>query len=595
MIRVIVFDLDGTLIDSNELEPGRRTPWQLLTDIAWEHLYGRSKCPPVDQDSWKSIDGARWTLDYLTRCGYPIHIATRAPLAYASTALHYIGASHIGIYASCGSGLLKAATIRQIAQSEMVKVSEILYVGDESEDLQIAQSVGCQFLYASVENFRLLRQYPYLDKRNSWSGYTPEQPLNHDVLDNALRLRSEEIRSRSPEWDDGLDRIFRETMYELSDSFASGISDDEWHTDLLDHLGSGLACSQIFGRHTIDWPSMKPSHFEDIKSIVAGLAALSLLMRPGSKHRRQWQNYYIESTAQVGESSPGAPSRCLVMGDFQRGLFCIDPRIMSRGEIDERVTDGRYTSFVKEVSRIFPPIHRTFAAPTLVQPLESICAVPYDMGPTNIGHVMATIKDWSGMRSGPEVKLGMLDFAADIVTGLIVGELSKTEYNLGNDEIWIMPVPSHEMDVTRPGQISERLAAQVFSRLGPPFKFYPILGQGPGKINEIGLNIFCEDYDMAVSSFDWTESGIPRTRVIIIDDQVTTGTSIVRTAEFIEKMGATVIAAFSFSASRRSDLRPQCSIAAVATLVGQKCKCQTLTSTPDTPPWPPPYMGLSTL
>ena len=110
MTRIVAFDLDGTLIDSLALPGGRKTPWYLIES---DHSLGIDYKFSQQPRTWKAFPNVQETMGKLLRQGYLVLVITRSPHAYASTALHFIGASYTALISSTGASAENKALILQ--------------------------------------------------------------------------------------------------------------------------------------------------------------------------------------------------------------------------------------------------------------------------------------------------------------------------------------------------------------------------------------------------------------------------------------------------------------------------------------------------
>jgi phosphoglycolate phosphatase-like HAD superfamily hydrolase len=132
---LIVFDLDGTLVDTASLSDSRRTPHDVLKyspptfrNFPFAFLY------PLNED-----------LSFLIRSGIPVVVITRAPRAYASTVLQLSGLD----FTECFPGSQKTPSekLNEIAVNYGVESEAILYLGDQKNDSDEAAKVGVSFEY----------------------------------------------------------------------------------------------------------------------------------------------------------------------------------------------------------------------------------------------------------------------------------------------------------------------------------------------------------------------------------------------------------------------------------------------------------------
>ena len=142
-IKIVVFDLDGTLADTAKLGTNRRMPSDIL-----------EYSPPNSKQNIFIFDPSlKWKLSYLIQCGIHVYIITRAPKAYASTLVHLLGIDFCGLIPSDAQfpsdpefkGIPKK--LETISMLESAHKSEMLYVGDLSHDKRAAEKFGCHFQY----------------------------------------------------------------------------------------------------------------------------------------------------------------------------------------------------------------------------------------------------------------------------------------------------------------------------------------------------------------------------------------------------------------------------------------------------------------
>jgi len=156
-IDVVVFDLDGTLLDSEKLVEGerRRTPYDLL------RFTGDSdETTPLKK--WKDVQKH---LSYLIQCGIKVAVITESPKAYASTACFLLGIDfHILIPNSTDPALntkskklaFLSSGLKPEPQSSKSSAawnpgSKVLYVGNTRDDESAARELS--IYYQDIHNF----------------------------------------------------------------------------------------------------------------------------------------------------------------------------------------------------------------------------------------------------------------------------------------------------------------------------------------------------------------------------------------------------------------------------------------------------------
>lgn len=132
-IKVLVFDLDGTLARTASLTQGRRTPHDIL----------KFAKPSFSRFPLAFNEPLPRYISDIIKYGIPVIVITRAPLAYASSLLQLLGIDFS--YCVPSSLTTPSEKIRQIAQEHQVSVNEVLYLGDTQEDCREAELAGAQF------------------------------------------------------------------------------------------------------------------------------------------------------------------------------------------------------------------------------------------------------------------------------------------------------------------------------------------------------------------------------------------------------------------------------------------------------------------
>ncbi len=194
MIKCVVFDFDGTLVDSNEIK--RETffaiahPWDpsgmVVAEVfeRWpaadrykkthkiaEGLISRSLLP---KDSSVNQWAARLASEYTTQCESAIASCAEIPGASQSLSeladngyLLFVNSATPGeplrqllklrdwdhfFKAIYGSEASKADNLRTIALQTGTAPAEIVHIGDQDDDLQGAKQFGCHFVAMAVDN-----------------------------------------------------------------------------------------------------------------------------------------------------------------------------------------------------------------------------------------------------------------------------------------------------------------------------------------------------------------------------------------------------------------------------------------------------------
>jgi hypothetical protein len=139
--KVIVFDLDGTLADTTNLElldrSGRRSPADILQFT-----------PSFDtQNIFLFKPSLKRNISNLILCGVHVYVITRAPKAYASTLISLLGIDFCGLIPANSDLNNVKEKLQKIAEIEQVTKSEMLYVGDQMADSEAATEFGCDFQF----------------------------------------------------------------------------------------------------------------------------------------------------------------------------------------------------------------------------------------------------------------------------------------------------------------------------------------------------------------------------------------------------------------------------------------------------------------
>jgi len=554
-IRLVVFDLDGTLANTSGLPYGVRTPYQVLAPgIDTLAILGASKNDTaVKSQDWSFGPNVSNYPGKLIASGYSVAIVTRAPLPYASTLIHLLGISTQVLTTNCGMFEHdKAKALADLAEKYGVKPNEMIYIGDLEEDRFIADLVKCKFATASqLHSGDLPIGLPALATEASGNPVTADpQPSSEN---NAMSNETQTI--------DSLRRM-------IASSIKSGIQDSGLHSTLLKKFAQKVS-----------------SRYD--KQALSGLAFFSLLTRPGSPSRPYWQRLLF-SNIESGSA------QCLILsGD---GLFQIDPRIITRREINKSKVEDYFLALRHCIpgSRIL--LSYETKAPTLLEdPPEQLepenkptnlflrAAFKFSSDPKVFGSFLSLAKNHkiSG-GSGPNVQLGYLDFIADILASYI----AELDVDLRNT--FIVPVPSSAFSEQKVGQVSTRLALSVGQRLQIPV--WPIITK-PSDTEKhpiTGLrntyhHLNAPEKSFKVASHDNWPPNLRNTgrwlNAILVEDQSTTGNSIRQAASALSAVGVLVKNAFTYSTSLMPDSSFQnqiyttCAFSKISQEFQLKCLC----------------------
>lgn len=397
MITVVVFDLDGTLADTASLTNGRRVPWDVLAPGLAE---------PRD---WIRDPRLRDLPGQLIQRGYTVFVATRAPLAYASTLVHLLGVDTQFILASAGPAQAKADRIVRLVSRGSISPDDVLYVGDIPEDETVARLARCRFAY--IDDFL---------KDASLSQLRP-------------LIGSSRLSIHEPE---GTPKFTHGTIKGVYGPVSAG----ECSQMVRTAIRNGIPDPNEF----VGWLDLLLQHPDLTREDRAALTYFALLTHRASGQVRRFLQHGLLSNL----SSPSG--RCIIR---KHNLFQVDRRLITKAELrSDAQLRGRYLTGLR---RVFESAQGTFTIGDASVPTR--VAQTYRVG---FGDILGVTKNYGGAygtrwRSGPEVHLGNLDLVADIVASAVQGESTTP----------IVPVPSSPGSPKQPGEVSQRLASLVGERI----------------------------------------------------------------------------------------------------------------------------------
>ena len=217
---------------------------------------------------------------------------------------------------------------------------------------------------------------------------------------------------------------------------------------------------------------------------------------------------------------------CLLDYRLSEGRFRFPPWLVTLHEI--RSYPSLRRSVIAAASALFPiestrnfPVRNTTSAP-----VSSLW--PYH-GHRYGDSVLQRVKHWKGQQlgSGPEVVQSAGYFPALAIAGHIEAR--------GLSGFRIVPVPSRPMTADHPGQYSLRLAYRVAELLDV----------------EVADVLIREDSPPAMSC-NTNGGGSP---VVMVDDQLTFGTTMTKAIDLLQRHNHQVVAAFTWTYSARESTR----------------------------------------
>lgn len=484
MIRAVVFDLDGTLANTAGLANRRREPSMLLGGGV--DAYGNEAGPRP----WSFGQKVNDLPAVLIERGYRVAIATRAPLAYSLTLVHLLQIDYEVMRASCGAGLAKADTIKELAQNFGVEPSELLYCGDVEEDALIAQAAGCAFLPAGeLAKDGILGKFPSLihlpsDPRVKWPGTSEPTPVEISDFNSAAEVY-------------------------LALPGSTG-----WHPTVIPLIDRYLTlCDSAPVVGSVEGFEVFYNNFGLIGKWRTAMALAILWWYPMLPQRRLVQFELLRHASEVDRDT-------LVYGWAKNQRFGIAPRYVTRREL--RHDKNLRHEYLRAVERVWPTRRGE-------RENRLSAAVVFD-NDGSIGRILADTKNYrrhrpgDRFRSGPEVQLERIDFVADLVACRI-DETVKLP---------LVPIPSTAYALEQPGQISLRITHRVAELTDR--QLIPVLRRR-------GEDIEVDPDGLA---------GLNGDRIVdLVDDQVTTGGTIDDAVAVLARSGVAVNSIYAFSANQR--------------------------------------------
>ena len=267
-------------------------------------------------------------------------------------------------------------------------------------------------------------------------------------------------------------------------------------------------------------PTRKPATPEADRRLADHMLALSRSPGQGSEERRlALQHAVFDGLTRTWRD-------CLLDYRLSEGRFRFPPWLVTLNEI--RSDPSLRRSVIAAASALFPieSTKKFSARSTTPTPVSSLW--PYH-GHSYGDSVLQRDKHWRGQQlgSGPDVVQSAGHFPALAIAGHIQA--------LGLSGFRLVPVPSRPMTADQPGQYSLRLANRVAELLGV----------------EVADVLIREDSPSAMSC-NTNGGGSP---VVVVDDQLTFGTTMTKAIDLLQRHNHQVMAAFTWTHSAPDSTR----------------------------------------
>jgi len=286
MLKVIIFDLDGTLANTKNLTQSRRVPAQVL-----------ELSQPMDPFP-ELLMGTDFQFEIATllRSSIPVYIITRSPLAYASTLVFLLGIDFEELIPSSTKFPTPQSKIQNIIDRNNCTPAEALYIGDTNEDFQIARNMG--IMYQDINEVlglsgKSVSHYQNLVK------HCEEADVSESKTSKVLLAN----QKRSDDWRELIFKIVqkestntvtpRQSLSELADGFDGGIYPfhDEYNDELNKEILKPFIHPRFVSRYQYDTdPHIKMNLFQMLINLGYG----PKLLEPPYKFSILESSYKIE-------------------------------------------------------------------------------------------------------------------------------------------------------------------------------------------------------------------------------------------------------------------------------------------------------------
>lgn len=394
---LIVFDLDGTLVETTDLSDSRRTPHDVL-----------KYSPPTFRNFPFTFPyPLNENLSFLLRSGIPVVVITRAPRAYASTVLQLSGLDFTECFP--GSHKTPSEKLSEISSIYRVESQEILYLGDQKNDSDEAVKAGVSFEYPfwrikDSDAYKLAKTASYFQKA---------------VLAAREKVEADEVNE------------FENNRTNLHFAIKNG--DVSFNLEkfkiVYRHDGSPFEI-QIFNTPFVEGDSFGPAILNNFVT------------------RYEYDNY--------------SEVRTFVL-NILRSLF-------NFRNIVPRYNNDFYSYFKSIDIRGLTSYKDSYVGQTYWQ----------------------QCKDWKDFKSGSEVNLHLIE----LISLIFASQLSPNSL--------VVPVPSSPFDVSKPGEISRRIAYRAAHL---------------ANVDVIDILRKENEESISILPFNFIESN----KYVLMDDQLTTG------------------------------------------------------------------------